>query len=109
MPLQVGRDDERDDLEVVEVARAVGVEGWDAEFVAEGDGVRCPVCRSGFTLREAEVASLTPATDTPSGAQAMVVVACTCPSCGTRGHAVIADDAVGEVTPADPGSGDLSQ
>src|SRR5688572_13401426 len=72
MPLQAGRDDEREDLEVVEVARAVGVEGYDTPFAVEGDGVRCPLCNNGFTLREAQVASITPATDTTSGAQEMV-------------------------------------
>jgi hypothetical protein len=106
MPLAVGRDDERGDLEVVEVARAVGVEGFDTEFLAEADGLRCPACNAGFALRDAEVASIDPALDTASGARDMAVVACTCPSCGTQGHAVLPQDATGEATPTDPASGD---
>ena len=108
MPLAVGRDDERGDLEVVEVARAVGLEGYDTEFRVEGDGIRCPACNAGFVLRDVEVASVDPAIDTPTGAQDMLVVACTCPSCGTQGHAVLPRDATGEATPVDPDSGDLS-
>ena len=102
MPYAIGRDDERDDLEVVEVARAVGLEGFDTEFAVEGDGIRCTACNAGFTLAEVEVASVDPAIDTPSGAAEMAVVACTCPSCGTQGHAVVARDATAEVTPEGP-------
>jgi Zn finger protein HypA/HybF involved in hydrogenase expression len=107
-PLAVGRDDERGDLEVVEVARAAGVAGFDTEFVAEADGVRCSACNAGFPLRDAAVASVDPAMDTASGAVEVAVVSVTCPSCGTQGHVVLPRDATGEVTPAEPGSGDLS-
>jgi ribosomal protein L40E len=101
LPLRIGRDDEREDLEVVEVARAVGQEGYDTEFVAEGDGVRCSACNAGFTLEDARIASMTPAQDTTSGAQPMVVVTGTCPSCGAHGHAVVAADASPELSPRD--------
>lgn len=105
--MAVGRDDERGDLEVVEVARAAGVAGYDTEFAVEGDGVRCSACNAGFTLRDAQVASVDPAIDTPSGAADVVVVSCTCPSCGTQGHAVLPRDATRDLTPADPGGDDL--
>jgi hypothetical protein len=108
MPLAVGRDDERGDLEVVEVARAAGVAGYDAEFVAEADGVRCSACDAGFPLRDAEVATVDPAIDTPSGASEMAVVSVTCPSCGTQGHVVLPRGATSEVTPAEAARGDLS-
>src|SRR5215203_5501740 len=67
MPLAIGRDDERGDLEVVEVARALALEERDTKFVTEPDGLRCPAWSTAFAVADADVASAEPAFETPSG------------------------------------------
>ena len=89
LPPTIGRDDERGDLEVSEVERAVGSLGYDAEFRVDGDDVVCPNCGAATNLPDANIESAQPATDTPTGATDNTVVTVTCPQCGTSGHAVV--------------------
>jgi rubredoxin len=89
LPERTGGDPQRDDLEVVEVARSVGALGYDAEFEVTGDSLTCPSCAAVFDIADASVESGQPATDSPSGGTENVVITITCPSCGTNGHAVV--------------------
>jgi hypothetical protein len=89
LPAPTGRDDERGDLEVIEVERAVGALGYDAEFRVDGDDVYCPNCGAMTNLRDANIESAQPATDTATGATDTEVVTLSCPACRTSGHAVV--------------------
>jgi hypothetical protein len=97
LPPAVGREAERGDLEVLEVERAASVAGFDTEFTVDGDALTCPVCRHVFRLDEVRINSTERAQDTASGGEELDVITCTCPSCGTSGHAVTA------VAPTDEG------
>jgi hypothetical protein len=89
LPAPIGRDDERGDLEVIEIERAVGSLGFDAEFRVDGDVVHCPECGGVTNLADANIQTAQRAVDTANGASDNEVVTLTCSSCGTTGHAVV--------------------
>jgi predicted RNA-binding Zn-ribbon protein involved in translation (DUF1610 family) len=89
LPPMTGRDDERGDLEVIEVERAVGSLGYDAEFRVDGDDIYCPNCGAMTKLSGANIESVQRATDTATGGTDNEVVTVTCPECGTSGHSVV--------------------
>jgi predicted RNA-binding Zn-ribbon protein involved in translation (DUF1610 family) len=89
LPPATGRDAERGDLEVVEVARAVSSVGFDTEFRLDGDVLYCPSCGETFGIDDTPILSGQPAVDTSSGAASTDVITFSCPSCGIQGHAVV--------------------
>ena len=93
LPPAPGREAERGDLEIVEVARAMVSEGYDQEFEVVGeDLLRCPACGSTFAPKEVAVEQAVPAQDTPSGAADAEVIAGPCPLCGVSGHVALGAD-----------------
>ena len=68
LPDHLDGDAQRDDLEVVEVARAVGSVGYDAEFRVDGDSLQCPKCGQSFDVSDASIASGQAASDTTRAA-----------------------------------------
>lgn len=84
-----GRDDARDDLETIEVERAVSAAGFDAVFGVDGDVLTCPECGHRFRVSQADTHDTLPASDTASGGLPADVATLNCPRCHTPGHAVL--------------------
>jgi hypothetical protein len=89
LSVTTGREEERGDLDVVEVSRAVGAAGWDTEFALAADLVACPSCGATFRLDHVVIHSSQRALDSTTGGTPFDVVTCACPTCGTQGHVLV--------------------
>jgi hypothetical protein len=76
---------QRGDLELEEVVRAMGAEGYDGHFDVVGGAIRCEVCGASFGPTGAPVRERRQARDTPTGRSDVTVLAIACPTCATLG------------------------